>query len=148
MYLKFAWLKTSKDSTFCIFSRKNLATRRYFRTFWMPWRHIRWFVGIFSDQKTTKRGFFSVCRSGKFSTWRMTPQKNFSIWKSFFGCIWSLPDSKRLKIAYLAYFHAKTWPRGVIFALFGCFDVTNFCNTRRTVMKRKVLKSPWCEFYE
>ena len=41
----------------------------------------------------------------------------------FLECIWSLPDWKRLKIAHLAYFHAKFWPRGTIFALFKCFDV-------------------------
>ena len=41
----------------------------------------------------------------------------------FLGCIWSLPDWKDLKIAHLAYSHAKLWPQGIIFTLFGCFDV-------------------------
>ena len=41
VYLKFAWLKTSKNSTFRIFSRENLTTRSYFRTFWVLWRHFR-----------------------------------------------------------------------------------------------------------
>ena len=36
VYLKFAWLKTSKNSTSRIFSRKTLTTRHEnFRTFWM-----------------------------------------------------------------------------------------------------------------
>ena len=75
VYLKFTWLKTSKNSISRMFSYKILTLRRHFRTFWMPWRHVRWFVGDLFGPKTTKRDFFSVCRSGKFSTWRMTHQK-------------------------------------------------------------------------
>ena len=47
VYLKFAWLKTSKNSISRTFSHKILTMRRHFRTFWMPWRHVRWFVGPF-----------------------------------------------------------------------------------------------------
>ena len=41
VYLKFAWLKTAKNSESRKFSRKIVTTRRYFRTFWMLWCHAR-----------------------------------------------------------------------------------------------------------
>ena len=59
VHLKFAWLKTSKNSTFRIFSRKNLTTGRYFRTFWVLWRHFRWFVGSFRAKNRSKMTFSS-----------------------------------------------------------------------------------------
>ena len=52
------------------------------------------------------------------------PKKTFPCGNLFFfGCIESLPDWKYLKIAYLAYSHAKLWPQGTSFALSGCFNV-------------------------
>ena len=59
--------------------------RRHFRTFWMPWHHVRWVVGSFSRQKQRNGDFFSVCRSGKFSTWRKTLQNTFSNEYRHFG---------------------------------------------------------------
>ena len=56
--LQFSWLKTSKNSISRVFSRKILTMRRHFRTFWMPWRHVRWFVGIFSGNDIPKN--FSI----------------------------------------------------------------------------------------
>ena len=67
VHLKFAWLKTSKNSISRTFSRKILTMRRHCRTFWMPWRHVRWFTGIFWGQnnKTWFRlaNFYRVVRS-------------------------------------------------------------------------------------
>ena len=79
VYLKFAWLKTSKNNTSRIVSRKNSTARRHFCAFWMISCHVRWLKGSSFGQTTTKSDFFFVCRSGKFSTWRVTPRKNFPI---------------------------------------------------------------------
>ena len=46
VYLKFAWLKKSKNSISRTFSCKILTMRGHFRTFWMPRYHVKWFVGI------------------------------------------------------------------------------------------------------
>ena len=59
VYLKFAWLKLSKNSLFRIFSRKILTTRCHFRTFWMPWRHVRRFGGFSLGKKQQNVTFSS-----------------------------------------------------------------------------------------
>ena len=47
----------------------------------------------------------------------------FKKWKSFFGVYLKFAWLKTSKNSISRIFYAKTWPRGVIFALFGCFDV-------------------------
>ena len=65
------------------FSRKNLTTRRYFRTFWVLWRHFRRFVESVrakNQSKVTFSSYFDQANSPQ-DVWH--PKKNFSIWRIF-----------------------------------------------------------------
>ena len=80
-------------------------------------------------QKASKSDFFFVCWSGKFSTWRMTPQKKISIWRIFIG---------RLAVCLISVWHkytkvmksSKIWPK------------------MRDITPNGVTKCPWKSFFE
>ena len=77
VYLKFDWLRTSKNSTFRIFPRKNLTMRRYFRTFWVLWRHFRWFSGSVRAKNQSKVTFSSYFDQANSPYGGWYPKKTF-----------------------------------------------------------------------
>ena len=108
MYFKFSWLKASKNSTFRIFSRKNLTTRRYSRTFWVPWRHFRWFVGSFRAKNQSWATFPSYFDQSNSPHDMWHPKKTFPFWTKLRRCrVWQ--NDKNLLIFFFFFFFFLLW---------------------------------------
>ena len=98
-----------------IFSRKILTMRRHFRTFWMPWRHVRWFVGIFSGQEQQNATFSPYVDQANSRRDAWHPKKTFPYPLSFFfkkisNEIWyirRISEKNRKKIRNIWYFFGK-----------------------------------------
>ena len=121
VYLKFAWLKASKNITSRIFIQ-NFDHKASFSHFLDALTSCQVILSDFNSQKQQKSDFFFVCRSSKFS-WNVTPRKKFPHGKVCLGSHASLREFSWLthgeKVTLCCFWPEKiptnhlTWRHGI-----------------------------------